>query len=99
MTNVLTKAIWVIDIDKFALQAFNYLAYDCKINGFFVANILFGLLKYYSLSKGVKNVNLWVLCQRFSKIIFEIADKKNVIDNFIWFEKSTSIPSSFFDNY
>lgn len=99
MVHVLTRTISVIDIDKFAFQAFNYLTYDREISSPLVANTLLSLSEYYSPEKAIKKVNLWALCRRFSKVIFETIDEKDVVDSFVWFDKSPDIPNSFFDNY
>lgn len=99
MTHGLTETIWVMDINKFALRAFNCLTYDHKISWPLVANMLLSLPKYYSLQRAITRVNLRVLCGRFSKVIFETVDEKDIVDSFVWFGKSLDIPSSFFDDY
>lgn len=51
--NIQIKAIWVLDIDKFAFQALNYLAYNYKISRQVIANMLLNLLEFYSLKKTI----------------------------------------------
>lgn len=61
--------------------------------------MLLDLFKYYSLQRTIKRVNLQAFCRRFSKVIFEIVNKEDVINSFVWFGKSPNIPNSFFNDY
>ena len=99
MAYVPIRTIRMIDIDKFAFRAFNYLTYDCAISGLLIANTLLDFPKYYSSERAIKRVNLWVLCYRFSQVIFETVDKEDIVDSFVGFDKSPDIPSSIFDGY
>lgn len=58
LVNAPTKAIWVLDIDKFAIWALNRLAYDHEISRPFIANILLDLPEFYTPHKTIKRVNL-----------------------------------------
>ncbi len=55
--NIITQ----VGPDKFALRAFNCLAYDREISGLLVASYLLGLPNYYTLSNNMKSINLALL--------------------------------------
>lgn len=99
LINALTRAIWVLDIDKFALQAFNCLAYNYIINGPLIANILLDLLEFYTPYKTIRKVNLWALYCRFVKVVFEKGIEIDLADDIICFKRLKEIPTSFFNNY
>lgn len=67
INNTITINIIVGVLDKFALGAFNKLAYNQEINRFFIINLLLGLPKYYIISCNVKLVNIKLLYNCFYK--------------------------------
>ena len=85
-------------IDKFALRAFNRLAYDREISGPLAANTLLDLPEYFTPKKIIRKINLWALRKRFSRIIFGGSADKDVAEDFILFERSRQLPSSKFDD-
>ncbi len=52
--------------DKFALKAFNKLAYNREISGPLIASLLLGLPEHYTMSSHIKFINIGLLCSRFS---------------------------------
>ncbi len=88
-----------MEVDKFALHAFNYLIYDREISDPLAANTLLGLPEYYTPKKSLKRVNLKNLQSYFPKIIFQDAEDKEAADSFIPFGISTMMPTSIFDDY
>lgn len=58
LENALTETVWVLDIDKFAFQAFNCFAYNYEITGPLIANILLNFLEFYTFNKTIRKVNL-----------------------------------------
>ncbi len=74
-----------MEVDKFALYAFNYIAYDREISGPLATNTLLGLLEYYTCKKSLKRVNLKNLWLYFPKIIFHDAENKEATDGLITF--------------
>lgn len=99
MSHTPNGTIGVIDINKFAFQAFNCLLYDREISVSLVANMLLGLFKYYNLPRAIKKVNLRILYCKFSKAILETVDEEDVTDSFVQFSKSSNISNSFFNDY
>lgn len=86
----------IVEIDKPTLRAFNYLAYDCKINRSLATNMHLSLLEYYNPKKTLKKINIRAFWLYFLKIIFhDTKDKKDVKD-LILFSISTKIPTSIF---
>ncbi len=55
--NVITN----MPLDKFALRAFNRLAYNWEISAPLVASYLLGLPDHYTLADNVKSINLAIL--------------------------------------
>lgn len=88
-----------MNIGKFALWAYNNLAYNYEISGPLVENILLYLLEFYTFERTIKRVNLQAFCLRFPKVIFNKVIKTDLADNFICFGRSKKISTSFFDNY
>lgn len=60
----------IIEINKFALYALDYLAYNCQIIRPLVINTLLRLSKYYIFEKILKKINIKILQLYFLKIIF-----------------------------
>ncbi|MCJ1345108.1 hypothetical protein MMC31_003313 [Peltigera leucophlebia] len=72
--------------DKFALRAFNRLAYNREISGPLVASYLLELLHYYTLSDNVKSINLAIVRQRFPEFALQIYKSRSAVDDFaIWY--------------
>lgn len=94
-----TKSVMKANIDKFALRAFNCLAYNQEISGLFATNILFCLPEYYILDMSIKKVNLQALRKRFSRIIFGGSADEDVAKNFILFGMLRNLQTSKFDDY
>ena len=94
-----TGVVRRVRIDKFALRAFNRLAYDREISGPLAANTLLDLPKYFTQKKIIRKINLWALRKRFSKIIFGGSADKDVAEDFILFGRSRQLPNSKFDDY
>ncbi len=69
--------------DKFALRAFNCLAYDREISGPLVASYLLGLPDYYTLSDNVKSINLAILRKRFPEFALHIYKPRSNVDDFV----------------
>lgn len=67
LVNAPTGAVRVLDIDKFALRAFNRLAYDREISGPLIANTLLDLPEFYTPHKTIRRVNLQALRRKFVK--------------------------------
>ncbi len=88
-----------MEVDEFALCAFNYLAYDCEISGPLATNIVLGLPKYYTPEKSLKRVNLKYFWSYFPKIIFYDAENKEAADSLISFGTSTMMPTPISDDY
>ena len=55
------KQIQFVDIDKFVLHVFNWLAYDREISGFFAASSLLELPEYYIPQHSIRKINLYSL--------------------------------------
>ncbi len=88
-----------MEIDKFALCVFNYLAYDLEISELMAANTLLGLPEYYTPEKSLKMVHLKNLWSYFPKIIFHDVEDKEAADSLIPFGTSTMMPTPILDNY
>ncbi len=88
-----------MEIDKFALRAFNHLTYNREISGPLATNTLLSLPEYYTPKKSLKRANLKNLQLYFPKIIFYNAEDKEAADNLIPFGSSMIMPTSIFDNY
>lgn len=99
MAHTPNGTIQIIDINKFALWAFNFLPHNHEISDFLVANRLFDFPEYYNPKKAIKKIILRDFCCRFGKVIFETVNKEDVADSFVWFSKLLDISSSFFNNY
>lgn len=56
-----TKQIQFVDVNKFALRAFNRLAYDREISGPFAASSLLELPEYYTPQRSIRRINLYFL--------------------------------------
>ncbi len=69
--------------NKFALRAFNRLAYDWKISGPLVASYLLGLPDHYTLSDNVKSINLAIFRKRFPEFALHIYKSRSNINDFI----------------
>ncbi len=93
--NVVTN----ISPDKFALRAFNHLAYDREISGPLVASHLFGLPNHYTLSDNVKSINLTILRKRFPEFALYIYKIRSTIDDLLRLWHQTSAPPTMFDHY
>lgn len=98
MANTGVGAVRVLDIDKFALRAFNRLAYDHEISGPLVKNTLLELPEYYTPDRIIRRVNLRALRCRFKKIIFDVTDEENIVNDFVRFRRSRDVPSSSFED-
>lgn len=89
----------VIEVDKFALRAFNCLAYDCKICWLLAASTLLGFPKYYTSEKSLKQIYLKALYMYFPKIICSNAEDEEVAKSFIILNTLTRMPAFVFDDY
>lgn len=89
----------MVNIDKFTLYAFNWLAYDREIRGLLAVNILLALPEYYIPEKTIRKVNLWAICKKLSRTIFSESVDKDVMKNFAFFGKSKELPIIIFDDY
>ncbi len=69
--------------DKFALRAFNRLAYDREISGPLVASSLLGLPKHYIMPCDVRSINIGLLYSRFSEITLSRYNHARDRDNFV----------------
>ncbi len=69
--------------EKFALRAFNRLAYDREISGPLVASLLLGLLEYYTMPCDVRSINIGLLRSRFSEIALGRYNHARDGDNFV----------------
>lgn len=85
--------------DKFALRAFNRLAYDREISGPLVASHLLALPDHYTLSDNVKSINLSLLCQRFPEFALRLYGSRSDVDDLVRLRRQTSAPSTTFDHY
>ena len=56
------KQIWFMDIDKFALCAFNQLAYDREISSPLAASSFFELPEYYIPQHSIRRISLYSFC-------------------------------------
>lgn len=81
------------------LPAFNIFAYNRKISRSLTANIFLDFPEYYTPEKTFKKVNIKAFWLYFPKIIFKNAKDKIVVKRFIFFDESTMMPISIFDNY
>ncbi len=54
--------------DKFALRAFNRLAYDREISGPLITCLLLGLLEHYTMLCDVRSINIRLIRNRFLEI-------------------------------
>lgn len=88
-----------IELDKFALYAFNCLIYNCKISRPLATNTLLGLLEYYIHKKILRRISIKAFWLYFPKIIFKDIEDEGAAERFILFDKSTIIPIFVFDNY
>lgn len=70
-------------LDKFALKAFNCLAYDCDINDALVASYLFGLLDNYTLSDNVRFINLGMIQRQFLDFALRVYQHTFDVDNLV----------------
>ncbi len=85
--------------DKFALRAFNRLAYDREISGPLVASYSLGLPDHYTLSDNVKSINLAILRKCFSEFALHIYKPRSNVDDFVRLRRQTSAPPTMFDHY
>ncbi len=69
--------------DKFALRAFNCLAYNRKISGPLVASYLLGLLDHYTLLDNIKSINLIILRKRFLEFALYIYETRSTVDDLL----------------
>ena len=67
---VTTILIRYADLDKFALQTFNRLAYKQEVSGLLAALCLLGLLDYYSHDFKLRHIYLNLIYHYFISIIF-----------------------------
>ena len=65
-----TTPVRYADLDKFALQTFNKLAYKQEVNRLLAASYLLGFLDYYSHNIKLWRINLNLICCYFTSIIF-----------------------------
>ena len=79
------KQIWFADVDKFALCAFNQLAYNQKISGCLTASFFLELSKYYTLYCSIRRINLHSLCRKFALLLFAEEVNANFSDKLIPF--------------
>ena len=88
-----TNVITYVAPDKFALRAFNHLAYNQEINDPLVISYLLGLPNYYTLLDNVKYINLTLVQKRFPKFALHIYKLRLAIDHFVRLQrqKSTSL--------
>ncbi len=85
--------------DKFALRAFNRLAYNQKIGGPLVASYLLRLPDHYTLSDNVKSINLAILRKRFPEFALHIYKPRSNVDDFVRLQRQISAPPIIFDHY
>ncbi len=69
--------------NKFALRAFNRLAYDQEISGPLIASLLLRLPEYYTMPCDVKSINIGLLRSRFSEIALGCYNYNRDGDNFV----------------
>lgn len=86
-------------VNKFALCAFNFLAYNYEISGPLAVNTLLHPSKYYTPEKSLKRVNLENPQLYFFKIIFQGTINKETTDSFIPFGILIIMPISNFNDY
>lgn len=75
----LSQSVRTANIGKFALHAFNRLAYDWEIRGLLAANTLLTLPEYYTPEKTIRKVNLWAIYERFSRTISSRSVDEDVV--------------------
>ncbi len=88
-----------VEPDKFALRAFNRLAYDREISGPLVASYLLGLPDHYTLSNNVKFINLALFCKQFPEFAPYTYEAMADVDDLVRLWRQTSAPSTMFDHY
>ncbi len=69
--------------DKFALRAFNRLAYDQEINKPLVTNLLLGLPEHYTMPYDIRSINIGLLHSRYSEIALGCYNHARDRDNFV----------------
>ena len=69
--------------DKFALRAFNRLAYNREISGPLVASYLFRQPDHYTSSDNVKSINLAILQKRFSEFALHFYGTRSTINDLL----------------
>ncbi len=85
--------------DKFAVRAFNRLAYDREISGPLVASSLLGLPKHYIMPCDVRSINIGLLRNCFSEIALGHYNHARDGDNFVVLRQQTDTPLSLLDHY
>lgn len=85
--------------DKFALRAFNRLAYDRGISGTLVASSLLGLLEHYTMPCDVKSFNIGLLRSCFHELALYGYNQTRDGNNFVVLRQQTDTPSSLLDHY
>lgn len=85
--------------DKFALKAFNRLAYDREISGPLVASTLLGLPDHYTRPCNVKTINIKLLRDRFPDFAIRSYNHTSNVDDFVRLRQQVKTPSTMFENY
>lgn len=66
----LAKQIQFVDVDKFALCAFNELVYNREISGFLTASSFLELLEYYIPKLFLRRINLNTFYRKIPSLLF-----------------------------
>lgn len=88
-----------INLDKFALQTFNRLAYKQEVSGSPAASCLFSLSNYYNHNISLRHINLNLLDCRFDSIIFYRSKILQSLDNDATFTGFVQTPVCIFKHY
>ncbi len=93
--NIITQ----VELNKFALRAFNRLVYDREISGLVVASYLFGLPNHCTLPNNVNSINLVLFRKRFLEFALHTYEAMTDVDDLVRLRRQISALSIMFDNY
>ncbi len=82
--------------DKFALRAFNCLAYNREISGPLVGSYLLELPDHFTLSDNVKSINLAIFRKRFPEFALHIYKNRSTVNDLLRLRCQTSAPPTMF---
>ncbi len=103
--NVLANAIATTipvkyaDLDKFALQTFNRLAYKQKVSGPLATSYLLGFPDHYNCDIKLRHINLNLICYCFTSIIFHKSSTLQLSEDDVTFTGFTRLPIYILEHY